>query len=149
MIDSAAHTRELRERGYFRSIVALRRVKDLQEFINDLDGVDATLSILDYLEVLDKTREHYNTWLVPYWNVLGFTAWARSNQRLERADTALGAATTPDARAKATTEFDTATNAYLNLPVGDRVLAADLAASGRRGDRPVIAQREVDLLTER
>lgn len=39
--------------GYFRSIVPLRHVKDFQEFIEELDGVDATISIVDYLEELD------------------------------------------------------------------------------------------------
>jgi len=39
--------------GYFRSIVPLRHVKDFQEFIEDFDGVDATISLIDYLEELD------------------------------------------------------------------------------------------------
>lgn len=41
------------EPGYFRSIVALRRVKDLQQFLEELDGVDATISIVNYLEAID------------------------------------------------------------------------------------------------
>ncbi len=41
------------EPGYFRSPVALRRVKDLQEFIEELEGVDATISLIDYLEEID------------------------------------------------------------------------------------------------
>ena len=41
------------EPGYFKSLVALRRVKDLQEFIEELDGVDTTISLIDYLEELD------------------------------------------------------------------------------------------------
>jgi predicted RND superfamily exporter protein len=41
------------ERGYFKNVVALRRVKDLQEFIGELELVDATISIVDYLEAID------------------------------------------------------------------------------------------------
>ncbi len=41
------------EPGYFRSIAPLRRVKDFQEFITELDGVDASISLVDYLEELD------------------------------------------------------------------------------------------------
>jgi len=41
------------EPGYFKSVVALRRVKDLQQFIDELDGVDATVSIVNYLDALD------------------------------------------------------------------------------------------------
>jgi predicted RND superfamily exporter protein len=41
------------ETGYFRSIVSLRRLKDFQEFLESLDGIDSTLSIVDYLEELD------------------------------------------------------------------------------------------------
>jgi len=41
------------EPGYFRSIVALRRVKDFQDFVEESDGVDATISLVDYLEELD------------------------------------------------------------------------------------------------
>jgi hypothetical protein len=75
---------------------------------------------LRYLELLDKSREHHNTWLVPFWNKLGFTAWDKSKARLEKADATLSTAATPDARAKAISEFDAATAAYLNLPVGER-----------------------------
>ena len=39
--------------GYFKSIVPLRHVKDFQEFVEELDGVDATMSIIDYLEEID------------------------------------------------------------------------------------------------
>jgi len=42
------------EPEYFRSIVALRRVADIQQFIQELEGVDATISILDYLEAIDR-----------------------------------------------------------------------------------------------
>lgn len=41
------------EPGYFRSIAPLRRVKDFQDFITELDGVDASISLVDYLEELD------------------------------------------------------------------------------------------------
>jgi predicted RND superfamily exporter protein len=41
------------EPGYFKSVIALRRVKDLQDFIDEIDGVDATLSIVNYLDALD------------------------------------------------------------------------------------------------
>ncbi|WP_347351799.1 DUF4157 domain-containing protein [Intrasporangium sp.] len=102
--------------AFYRSLMTVR----LFGKTTDDPSSDAYQFHLKYLEVLDKTREHYNTWLVPYWNVLGFTAWSRSRQRLERADTALKAAGTPDAHTKATAEFDAATRAYLDLRVGDR-----------------------------
>jgi predicted RND superfamily exporter protein len=41
------------EPGYFRDIVALRRVKAFQEFVEGLDGVDESLSLVDYLDELD------------------------------------------------------------------------------------------------
>jgi len=41
------------EPGYFRSVAALRRVKDLQQFLEELEGVDATISIINYLEAID------------------------------------------------------------------------------------------------
>jgi hypothetical protein len=74
---------------------------------------------LRYLQLLDKTREHHNTWLVPYWNVLGFTAWDRSKARLLRADASLSGASTAEGRAKAGGEFDAAATAYLDLAVGE------------------------------
>jgi predicted RND superfamily exporter protein len=42
------------EHDYFKSIVALRRLKDLQQFIQELEGVDATISLLDYLDAIDR-----------------------------------------------------------------------------------------------
>jgi len=51
---------------------------------------------------------------VPYWNVLGFTAWDRSKARLQRADTSLTAASTADRRVRAAGEFDAATTAWLS-----------------------------------
>ena len=75
---------------------------------------------LRYLELLDKSREHHNTWLVPFWNGLGFTAWDQSKGRLEKADSILAVAATPDTRKTAMAEFDAATAAYLVLPVGER-----------------------------
>jgi predicted RND superfamily exporter protein len=42
------------EPDYFKSIVALRRLKDIQQFIQELEGVDATISILDYLDAIDR-----------------------------------------------------------------------------------------------
>lgn len=41
------------EPGYFRDIVAVRRVKAFQEFAETLDGVDESLSLVDYLNELD------------------------------------------------------------------------------------------------
>ncbi len=41
------------EPGYFRDIAALRRVKDFQTFVEGLDGVDESLSLVDYLDELD------------------------------------------------------------------------------------------------
>jgi len=42
------------EPGHFRSIVALRRVRDFQAYIDDLDEVDSSISLLDYLDLLDR-----------------------------------------------------------------------------------------------
>lgn len=41
------------EPGYFRDLSALRRVKAFQQFLEGLDGVDETLSLVDYLDELD------------------------------------------------------------------------------------------------
>jgi predicted RND superfamily exporter protein len=41
------------ERDYFKSIETLRRVRDLQAFAESLPGVDASISMLDYLEEID------------------------------------------------------------------------------------------------
>lgn len=41
------------EPGYFRDIAALRRVKDFQQFAEGLEGVDESLSLVDYLDELD------------------------------------------------------------------------------------------------
>ena len=41
------------EPGYFRDIGAIRRVKDFQVFAEGLEGVDESLSIVDYLDELD------------------------------------------------------------------------------------------------
>jgi predicted RND superfamily exporter protein len=41
------------EEGYFRSIAPLRRVKDFQDFVEGSEGVDSTISFVDYLEELD------------------------------------------------------------------------------------------------
>ncbi|HYC00205.1 MAG TPA: MMPL family transporter [Candidatus Limnocylindrales bacterium] len=39
--------------GYFRDIAALRQVKDFQRFVEELPGVDESLSLVDYLDALD------------------------------------------------------------------------------------------------
>ncbi|MBI5504158.1 MAG: MMPL family transporter [Deltaproteobacteria bacterium] len=39
--------------GYFRDIASLRRVNDFQEFCEELDGVDKSISLIDYMEELD------------------------------------------------------------------------------------------------
>ncbi len=39
--------------NYFRSIVPLRQVKEFQDFVEGFDEVDATISLIDYLEELD------------------------------------------------------------------------------------------------
>jgi predicted RND superfamily exporter protein len=39
--------------GYFRSIVPLRQVREFQSFLEETEGVDATISLVDYLEELD------------------------------------------------------------------------------------------------
>ncbi len=41
------------EPGYFKSVVALRRVKDFQDFLVDLDEIDSSISLVDYLEEVD------------------------------------------------------------------------------------------------
>ncbi|MFN2376893.1 MAG: MMPL family transporter, partial [Candidatus Binatia bacterium] len=41
------------EPGYFRDFTAIRRVKDFQDFVEGLDGVDESLSLVDYLDELD------------------------------------------------------------------------------------------------
>lgn len=41
------------EPGYFRDISALRRVKAFQTFVEGLDGVDESLSLVDYMDELD------------------------------------------------------------------------------------------------
>ncbi len=41
------------EPGYFRRIAPLRRIRDFQEFVETLDGVEESISMLDYLEELD------------------------------------------------------------------------------------------------
>jgi predicted RND superfamily exporter protein len=41
------------EPGYFKDFTAIRRVRDFQVFVEDLDGVDESLSLLDYLDELD------------------------------------------------------------------------------------------------
>lgn len=41
------------EEGYFRSVVALRRIKDLQDFLLGIDVVDASVSLVDYFDELD------------------------------------------------------------------------------------------------
>jgi predicted RND superfamily exporter protein len=41
------------EAGYFKSIAALRRVKDFQDFLADLDEIDSSISLVDYLEEVD------------------------------------------------------------------------------------------------
>ena len=41
------------EPGYFRDVTALRRVKDFQAFVEGLEGVDESLSLVDYLDELD------------------------------------------------------------------------------------------------
>jgi len=39
--------------GYFKSIAPLRRVKELQAFMKEIPGIDATISLVDYLQELD------------------------------------------------------------------------------------------------
>jgi predicted RND superfamily exporter protein len=41
------------EPGYFKNIETLRRVKDFQDFVETLPGVDASVSLIDYLEEFD------------------------------------------------------------------------------------------------
>ena len=41
------------EPGYFKSVASLRRLRDLQDFLADTPGVDASLSLIDYLDELD------------------------------------------------------------------------------------------------
>lgn len=41
------------EAGYFRDIAALTRVRDFQRFVEGLDEVDESLSLVDYLDELD------------------------------------------------------------------------------------------------
>jgi len=41
------------EAGYFRDFNAIRRVRDFQNFAEGLDGVDESLSLVDYLDELD------------------------------------------------------------------------------------------------
>lgn len=39
--------------GYFRDVASLRRVKDFQEFCEELDGVDKGISLINYMDTLD------------------------------------------------------------------------------------------------
>jgi predicted RND superfamily exporter protein len=41
------------EPGYFKDFTAIRRVRDFQVFAEGLDGVDESLSLIDYLDELD------------------------------------------------------------------------------------------------
>lgn len=41
------------EKGHFRSLAALRHIRDFQTYINGLEDVDASLSLLDYLQEID------------------------------------------------------------------------------------------------
>lgn len=79
---------------------------------------DAYQFHLRYLEVLGRIRAHHNTWLVPFWNIIGFTAWQRNHRRIADAAAALNAASGPDALRAATEHFDAATTAYLTTGVG-------------------------------
>gem|GEM_PF-486393 len=40
--------------GYFKSVGALRRVRDFQSYLESLDSVSATLSFVDYLDEIDR-----------------------------------------------------------------------------------------------
>ena len=87
---------------------------------------------LRYLELLDRTREHHNKTLVPLWYV-GHVAWNTKRVALERAERAVSSARTPDARAKATRQFERVQDDYLDMKVagvGDitTLLAAAITA---------------------
>jgi len=87
---------------------------------------------LRYLELLDRTREHYNKKLVPLWYA-GHVAWHTKRAALERAERAVALAKTPDARAKAVQQFERIQDDYLDMKVagvGDitTLLAAAITA---------------------
>ncbi|MBK5248036.1 MAG: DUF4157 domain-containing protein [Actinomycetales bacterium] len=72
---------------------------------------------LRYLQLLEKTRAHHNTWLVPYWNVVAHPAWQQHRRALEQARSALLAAATPQAVTLAQQRFAAARTRYLSAAV--------------------------------
>jgi hypothetical protein len=81
---------------------------------------------LRYLELLDRTRVHHNTFLVPYWNVVGHGAWNRSSDQLRAAYDALSAATNPTAKRKAGEQFARARTRYLATDIGGHTIPSGL-----------------------
>ena len=82
---------------------------------------------LRYLDLLDRSRAHYNTYLVPYWNAVGHGAWNRNREPLELADEALVAATTPAATKKAREQFAEARKRYLATNIGGFTIPSGLS----------------------
>lgn len=68
---------------------------------------------LRYLEVLDAIKQHYNSFVVPFWNDIAHPAWVAFRPRLTRAERAIATATTPGAKNKAEQAFDMEAEQYL------------------------------------
>ncbi|MEA2624327.1 MAG: uncharacterized protein QOD06_372, partial [Candidatus Binatota bacterium] len=47
-----------REPGVLKKLDALKRIRDLQRFVDGLPGVDKTISFIDYLELLDRGSQN-------------------------------------------------------------------------------------------
>jgi hypothetical protein len=81
---------------------------------------------LRYLKLLDMMRQHHNTYLVPFWNEVGYVAWQRSKLDLEKASSQQLSATAATRKA-ADDAFNKARDTYLDTDVAKRGLSVTFA----------------------
>ena len=92
---------------------------------------------LNYLNVLEKIKQHYNQFVVPFWDDLAHPAWVKAKPKLEKAAADLKAARTVADRAKAEKAFDAAANDYFK-PIETVFAKVDKAYSPITSDTAAI-----------
>jgi hypothetical protein len=98
---------------------------------------------LRYLDLLEQAKHHYNTFLVPFWNLVGHPAWLAARDALMKTDAQRSAATTAAGKQSADASFRAAVSTYLDGKPGTATMSL-IEAFGKTRDafQAVLTARE-------
>jgi len=99
---------------------------------------------LRYLAMLEKSKRHYNQFVVPFWNHIAHPAWLSSRDALIRADAQRSSAKTAAEKANAASGFASAVKDYIEGKPGSAQLSLSeaFAATNAAYDNDVVNASE-------